>query len=372
MQGRPHIDSMKHIDSRLPLSIACVLSLVGCGRSHGEPAADAAVADTRRGAVPLDVGADDAATRDPRWEPTRSAIACTEHTATLIAGGDVLLVGRCSLDGVTVAALRYDPASRTAMALAPIEPRYSHAAVALPDGSALVIGGFAADGDETLATTERFDVATDGFGAGPMLHERRALAGALVSDGRVVVAGGRSLRDDIFSLLASVEAIDLGDEHVSYLSALRTPRERMLLRQRGEQILAIGGVDADRSSNLEHLGTGFLEALPTFCPSPAAAPGELQIVCSSVLDLSIGVREEATLASSHMQPAVARLPDGALLVLGSSPWTHAPPALPERVSMGVATRLPNPEHGYLWPTATLLGDGTVLVVGEEASELLVY
>jgi len=39
--------------------------------------------------------------------------------------------------------------------------------------------------------------------------------------------------------------------------------------------------------------------------------------------------------------------------------------------MGTSTPLPDPEHSYLWPTATQLPDGTVLVVGEEASELLV-
>jgi len=59
------------------------------------------------------------------------------------------------------------------------------------------------------------------------------------------------------------------------------------------------------------------------------------------------------------------------MVLGSSPWTHASRAFPERISMGTSTPLPDPEHSYLWPTATQLPDGTVLVVGEEASELLV-
>jgi len=43
------------------------------------------------------------------------------------------------------AALRYGAASRTAIAVTMAEPRHSHAAVALPDGGAMVVGGFTTD-----------------------------------------------------------------------------------------------------------------------------------------------------------------------------------------------------------------------------------
>ena len=45
-------------------------------------------------------------------------------------------------------------------------------------------------------------------------------------------------------------------------------------------------------------------------------------------------------------------------MIGSSPWTSEAPALPERVADGVSSSLPSPGHTYLWPTATLLDDGT--------------
>src|SRR5690348_8471448 len=72
------------------------------------------------------------------------------------------------------------------------EPRASHTATVLGDGTILVAGGFRKDGFAQLytATTELVD-ARGGVRAGPPLIEARAGHVAIaLRDGRVLVAGG--------------------------------------------------------------------------------------------------------------------------------------------------------------------------------------
>ena len=374
-------------------TLALTLALVaGCGLSHiealsGTPPADAAPPDVGTpdagtldaasldadapDAAPLDVGLPDASSAGGHWEPTLDAISCYGHTATLLPDGGVLLVGQCSLNGEAVAALRYDVSGRGGRAAILAEPRIFHGAVALEGGEVMIVAGVRAETDQPLRSTEIFDLATGTFRAGPLLGHPRGAPGVLRDGARVIVAGGSV--GDFEGPMTSVELIDLRDGSVSELAPLTTPRSGTILAKRGDVILAIGGqTRRHENGTVEALGAGVIEVLPSWCWDPRASANSLDVICDGqLLELSSGVRVGPRLLFSHMRPAMARLADGSVLVLGSSPWTSDPPAFPERIFGDVSSPVPSPEHPYLWPTATLLPDGNVLVVGESISQVYV-
>lgn len=124
------------------------------------------------------------------------------HTATLLADGQVLLCGGLiDLPDARVAVLssaeRFDPVTGTFTALpAMTAARQSHQALALPDGTVLLLGGVAFDAlglPFGIAEAERFiPGATPAFVAtASALGTGRGLTSAtLLPDGRVLVAGG--------------------------------------------------------------------------------------------------------------------------------------------------------------------------------------
>ena len=75
--------------------------------------------------------------------------------------------------------------------------RTGHTATLLPDGTVLVAGGQPCGKDDAyLATAERYDPATGAWSAaGSMADPREGHTAALLSDGTVLVAGGRNLSD---------------------------------------------------------------------------------------------------------------------------------------------------------------------------------
>ena len=80
----------------------------------------------------------------------------TDHTATLLADGRVLVAGGFGGNGGSVAAELYDPARGTWTAAGRMAtPRTGHTATLLLDGRVLVAGGIGGYGD--LASAELFD-----------------------------------------------------------------------------------------------------------------------------------------------------------------------------------------------------------------------
>ncbi len=124
------------------------------------------------------------------------------HTATILVDGRVLVVGgsapAASEDGTNrfealASAELFDPKRNgwtTVGALA--NPRNGHSATRLADGSVLIIGG-ARPVHQHLVTVERFDPSAGTFSERRPLAQGRWLHDAvLLSDGSVVVLGGRS------------------------------------------------------------------------------------------------------------------------------------------------------------------------------------
>ena len=110
----------------------------------------------------------------------------SEHTATLLPNGKVLVVDRGLFSGVGTAEL-YDPDTGTfsATANAP-DARLNHSATPLPNGSVLIAGGRLS----SLPTAELYDPTTNRFRpTGNPNQERNDHTATSLPDGRVLIAG---------------------------------------------------------------------------------------------------------------------------------------------------------------------------------------
>ncbi|WP_395845218.1 Kelch repeat-containing protein [Cystobacter fuscus] len=89
----------------------------------------------------------------------------TEHAATLLADGRVLVVGGTGPSGELVTAEVYDPATHTWSATGSLAVlRRHHTATLLNDGRVLVVGGTGSSGNVALA--ELYDPATGTWSPG--------------------------------------------------------------------------------------------------------------------------------------------------------------------------------------------------------------
>jgi hypothetical protein len=129
------------------------------------------------------------------WSPAGSlAEGRLNHTATVLPGGKVLVVGgvNSARGGSYLATAElYDPATNTwgpagAMATA----RAEHTATLLPGGQVLVVAG--RDGNSSHASAERYDPATNTWAtAGTLAAARWLHTAEPLPSGQILVAGGR-------------------------------------------------------------------------------------------------------------------------------------------------------------------------------------
>ncbi len=132
------------------------------------------------------------------WVATGSLVqARGQHTATLLINDKVLVVGGLDPDPpnpIPTTAELYDPATRSWTASgANIEPRLHHTATLLDDGRVLVVGGVCSGCGEFghLASAELYDPRIGTWVAtGSMATEREGHTATLLPNGMVLVAGG--------------------------------------------------------------------------------------------------------------------------------------------------------------------------------------
>ena len=115
----------------------------------------------------------------------------SSHTATLLPGGKVLVVGGYNGDISTSSAELYDPSNGIwtvtgSMATA----RYHHTATLLPNGKVLVAGGVAGY-NMILSSAELYDPSNGMWTVtGTLATERHKHTATLLPNGKVLVAGG--------------------------------------------------------------------------------------------------------------------------------------------------------------------------------------
>jgi Galactose oxidase, central domain len=122
------------------------------------------------------------------------------HSATSLTNGKVLFAGGASDDYGEVAesqATLYDPAARIFKTTGNLLlARDSHTGTLLKDGRVLVTGGFNGNGGDSIvgifSSAELYDPFTETFvAAGNMSRGRDGHTATLLTDGRVLIAGGR-------------------------------------------------------------------------------------------------------------------------------------------------------------------------------------
>ncbi|MBB3176354.1 hypothetical protein FHW64_000737 [Variovorax sp. Sphag1AA] len=153
------------------------------------------------------------------WAATGSmADARFFHTATLMQDGRVLVSGGEYAGGYRSSAEIYDPATDTWTSTGSLNTaRSGHTATLLPNGKILVTGGF---NGAYLATAELYDPTTGQWTATASMGAARSVHTAnLLPDGRVMVAGGFG-----GTSLSSAELYDPATGQWTMTGAMSTPR----------------------------------------------------------------------------------------------------------------------------------------------------
>jgi hypothetical protein len=260
------------------------------------------------------------------------------HTATLLRSGQVLLAGGesspCPPCNTTATAELYDPSSGRFQPTGSMSvERESHTATLLKDGRVLIAGGVrTSDGGfhwETLQTAEVFDPATGTFSATGSMNEARLFhAATLLADGRALITGGSGNN--------SAEIYDPGTGSFRPTGAMMTERHWHVVTLLPDgRVLVTGGL---RDATAEVYDPVTASFMPT---GSMLAPRALH---------------SATL-----------LPNGTVLIAGGDRFgdTGGATATAEIYDPlnGSFTRTGDLAQARFWHAATLLLDGSVLLVG---------
>ena len=307
------------------------------------------------------------------------------HTATLLASGDVLVVGGCTVDGCDLdkrgaTTEIFDSRTHRFRAGPPlVRPRDGHAAFRLRDGSVLVFGGWTAS--KPTAGAERWRPGTDRFvSAAPMRTPRGGFALTRLLDGRILVTGGT----DGTRALRSAELFDPARGRFVATGSMRAARAAHTATLLPDGRVLVAGGSADE--------TGVLAAVEIWSPrtgrfTPAAPMRDARHKHAAVAVrggvLVLGGSDDRDFAGRRSsaelyQPAARRwvrvgslsaprfklgdavvgLPDGGALVAGGAPAADRYDPRGRRFRAGTGTG-----RTLSFATATRLQDGEVLVVG---------
>jgi len=284
------------------------------------------------------------------WSYTGSLnTARTEHTATLLQNGKVLVAGGNGSDGNHIplslnSAEVYDPATEMWSNTGNLNiGRVAPIATLLQNGKVLVAGGYnfvAFQGPIDLSSAELYDPATGTWSyTGSLNTARRGPTATLLQNGKVLVAGGYNFVPFQGSVtFNSAELYDPATGTWSYTGSLNTPLgvQTATLLSNGKVLAISGSADTVTSQNAAELY------------DPATGSWSMTGSLNSVL---------------HTYTATL-LPNGKVLVLGIVGCSLDDCDFAAELydpTTGLWINTDNP--GIYEPTATLLPSGKILLVG---------
>jgi hypothetical protein len=255
-----------------------------------------------------------------------------EHSATVLANGDVLLAGGFAISNTGV----YGPSNTADLRKAGsgvIQPtgsmnssRSNHSATLLQDGRVLLAGGATDSSNKPTQTAELYDPATGKFtSAGNMATPRSGHSSALLRNGRVLIVGGGAAGAEFYDPATNTFLPAPG------VSANRCYAVATLLAD--GSVLIAGGVDCSNT---------LLDTAEIYDPSTGQFTPTGKLVAAQAFGT-------ATL-----------LPDGRVLIVGGNPSVLSQIYDP---TTGSFTFGPHLASSWSGKTATLLPDGSVLILG---------
>jgi hypothetical protein len=275
------------------------------------------------------------------------------HIATLLANGKVLIVGS------DASAELFDPASGTFTPTGSMTTlRYGSTATLLANGLVLIAGGFGPGTSQLprLSAAELYDPGSGTFAAtGSMAVGRVLHTATLLSDGRVLIAGGTDSSGGGGAATASAELYDPSTGAFTLTGSMASERAHhtATLLASG-RVLIVGGWNGHAADAADD---------PPWDPLFAE-----QFDSSSRAFKSAG-----NMSATRIGHSAISLHDGKVLVLGGVPNLQ-----------NVHQQLPDPQYAEIYDpaagtfssagsftlsltkyTATLLTDGTVLIAGGE-------
>lgn len=232
----------------------------------------------------------------------------------------------------TMAGCRASRAGEAVAGLRLTAPRAVHAAVALPDGSVLFIGGCVRNGCETgpaSASVDRYDPTNGGIvEAGRLSGPRTGAAAAALGDGTVLIAGGWGGR----ALTSLIERFDTAQGASRPVGDMTAAQTCAAIPLGGGRTLIVGESTIevfDETDNNIHLltdqsrysniGTATLLNSGKVLIIGGGALGSSPRAAAHLFDPETGSFEETgELAAARWKHAAVKLSDGRVLVIGGS------------------------------------------------------
>jgi N-acetylneuraminic acid mutarotase len=318
------------------------------------------------------------------------------HTATLLLDGRVLVAGGRDEDVQYSSAELYDPSTGTWSPTGSMaEVRAGHEATLLPDGKVLVTGGVV--GLDELSSAELYDPSTGTWApTGSLSVTRAGHTATLLLDGRVLVAGGRSpccpsYRDSAELYYPSTGTWaptgSMNDGHGSHTATLlRDGRVLVAAGSTGDHGLIIDTAELyDPSAGtwsyfhlgyarISHTATLLSDGRVLLAAGSVGMPGgQFAHDKAEIYDPFTGYAHVNDLVEGRRSPSATLLPDGTVLVVGGSyeyndgydsdARSTAELYDPSTNTWALTGSLSTPR---LFHTSTLLPDGRVLVTGGQS------